>query len=385
MLEKSQPICNSESYVNRELSWLNFAQRVLAMAEDRSSPLLERVKFAGIMGMLYDEFCMKRIGGLRRKIDKKNMRLSSDGLTPREELAASRKELRRQTERLCLLIENELRPALASAGLPILDYQQLNADQQTCMRQYFRESVEPILTPLAVDVGHPFPFISNLGINIALQIKKTDSKKPHFIRIKVPPNRPRWVEVPGGGYVPIEQIIGNNLDLMFSTSSPIEYFQFRVTRGAKDNPWDRIPIDEEEPDLLPGSIIGMVTTELRARKFAGVVRLQVGENMPKKMRDWLTEQLDAHCEDVMVWKGLMNLTDLVGYQPEGYVELRDPVHRPVTHPRLKLLDARNYNAIFDEIRRRDLLIHLPYHEFDTSVLRFLQSAAKDPKVLAIKI
>jgi polyphosphate kinase len=385
MLEKSQPICNSESYVNRELSWLNFAQRVLAMAEDRSSPLLERVKFAGIMGMLYDEFCMKRIGGLRRKIDKKNMRLSSDGLTPREELAASRKELRRQTERLCLLIENELRPALASAGLPILDYQQLNADQQTCMRQYFRESVEPILTPLAVDVGHPFPFISNLGINIALQIKKTDSKKPHFIRIKVPPNRPRWVEVPGGGYVPIEQIIGNNLDLMFSTSSPIEYFQFRVTRGAKDNPWDRIPIDEEEPDLLPGSIIGMVTTELRARKFAGVVRLQVGENMPKKMRDWLTEQLDAHCEDVMVWNGLMNLTDLVGYQPEGYVELRDPVHRPVTHPRLKLLDARNYNAIFDEIRRRDLLIHLPYHDFDTSVLRFLQSAAKDPKVLAIKI
>ncbi len=383
--KKTVLIGSPESYINRELSWLSFARRVLSLAEDPTSPLLERVKFAGIMGMLYDEFSMKRMGGLRRRIEKKRVSISSDGLTAQEELDVSRRELRRQTDKLCNLIEDDLRPALARADIPILDYEQLNAGQRAHMRQYFDESVEPILTPLAVDVGHPFPFISNLGLNLGLQINDRGRKKPHFVRIKVPPNRPRWIEVPGGGYVPIEQVIGNNLDLMFSTAKRIEFFQFRVTRGAKDNPWDRIPVTEEEPDLLPGSIIGMVTAELRARKFAGVVRLQVSEDMPESMRAWLTEQLDADPADVLIWKGLMNLTDLVKLQPEGFPELRDPVHKPVTHPRLKQLDARNTHAIFDEIRRGDFLVHLPYHNFDSSILRFLQSAARDPGVLAIKI
>lgn len=383
--KKTILIGSPESYINRELSWLSFARRVLALAEDPTTPLLERVKFAGIMGMLYDEFSMKRMGGLRRRIEKKRVSISSDGLTAQEELDVSRKELRRQTDTLCNLIEDDLRPALARAGIPILDYEQLNAGQRAHMQRYFHESVEPILTPLAVDVGHPFPFISNLGLNLGLQINDRGRKKPHFVRIKVPPNRPRWIEVPGGGYIPIEQVIGNNLDLMFSTAKRIDFFQFRVTRGAKDNPWDRIPVTDEEPDLLPGSIIGMVTAELRARKFAGVVRLQVSEDMPQSMRAWLTEQLDADPADVLIWKGLMNLTDLVKLQPEGFAELRDPVHKPVTHPRLKQLDAKNTNAIFDEIRRDNFLVHLPYHNFDTSILRFLQSAAQDPGVLAIKI
>jgi polyphosphate kinase len=325
------------------------------------------------------------MGGLRRRIDEKSIRISSDGLTPQEELEVSRKELRLQTDILCTLIEDDLRPALASAGIPILDYGQLDADQRAHVQRYFEESVEPILTPLAVDVGHPFPFISNLGLNLGLEIKDRGHKKPHFVRIKVPPNRPRWIEVPGGGVVPIEQVIGNNLELMFLNAKRVKFFQFRVTRGAKDNPWDRIPVTEEEPDLLPGSIIGMVTAELRARKFAGVVRLQVSEDMPEKMRTWLTEQLDADPADVLTWKGLMNLTDLVKLQPDGFPELRDPVHEPVTHPRLKHLEAGNYNAIFAEIRRGNFLVHLPYHSFDTSILRFLKSASHDPKVLAIKI
>jgi polyphosphate kinase len=374
-----------ESYFNRELSWLSFARRVLALAEDRNLPLLERVKFAGIMGMLYDEFSMKRVGGLRRRIGKKNARVSSDGLTPQQELELSRLELRRQSERLCRLLEDDLRLALAGAGIPILEYDQLNAAQKAHMRAYFRESVEPILTPLAVDVGHPFPFISNLGLNIGFRIKGRNNKKPHFVRIKVPPNRPRWIEAPGGGYVPIEQVIGNNLDSMFSTEQEVDFYQFRVTRGAKDNPWDRIPVNGEEPDWLPGSIIGMVTAELRARKFAGVVRLQVSEDMPAEMRTWLTDQLDMDPEDVITWKGLMNLTDLVKLQPQGFPELRDPVHKPVTHPRLKHLDSRSHGAIFDEIRRGNFLVHLPYHNFDNSILRLLVSAAQDPGVLAIKI
>jgi polyphosphate kinase len=383
MLDNANLIGTPESYINRELSWLSFARRVLELAEDPATPLLERMKFAGIMGMLYDEFSMKRIGGLRRRIEKKSQKISSDGLTLQEELDVSRREVRRQTGILCTLIEDELRPALAKAGIPILDYEELDSAQRAHTRQYFRESVEPILTPLAVDVGHPFPFISNLGLNLGIMI--SGGGKPHFVRIKVPPNRPRWVEVPGGGYVPLEQVIGNNLELIFSTSKKIDFHQFRVTRGAKDNPWDRIPVTDEEPELLPGSIIGMVTAELRARKFAGVVRLQVSEDMPESMRQWLTEQLESDPEDLIPWKGLMNLTDLVKFQPDGYPELRDPVHKPVTHPRLEGLDPTSHAAIFDEVRKGSFLVHLPYHNFNNSILRLLKSAARDPKVLAIKI
>jgi polyphosphate kinase len=385
MQENANLIGTPESYINRELSWLAFARRVLELAENPATPLLERVKFVGIMGMLYDEFSMKRIGGLRRRIEKKRQSISSDGLTLQEELDVSRREVRRQTRILCNLIEDELRPALAEAGIPILDYQELDSAQRAHMRQYFRESVEPILTPLAVDVGHPFPFISNLGLNLGMLVSGSGRGKPHFVRIKVPPNRPRWVEVPGGGYVPLEQVIGNNLELIFSTSRRIDFHQFRVTRGAKDNPWDRIPVTDEEPELPPGSIIGMVTAELRARKFAGVVRLQVSEDMPESMSRWLTEQLEADPEDLIRWKGLMNLTDLVKFQPHGYPELRDPRHKPVTHPRLKGLDPASLSAIFDEIRKGSFLVHLPYHNFNNSILRLLKSAARDPKVLAIKI
>lgn len=377
-------IGSPESYINRELSWLSFARRVLALAEDPAVPLLERVKFAGIMGMLYDEFSMKRIGGLRRRIEKKQIRVSSDGLTPQQELEASRRELRKQTDKLCDLVE-DLKAELAGVGIPILDYEQLSAGQRAHIRKYFRESVEAILTPLAVDVGHPFPFISNLGLNLGLEIKDKRDGRIHFVRIKIPPNRPRWIEVPGGGYVPIEQVIGNNLELMFSPAREIRFHQFRVTRGAKDNPWDRIPITDGESELLPGSIIGMVTAELTARKYAGVVRLQVSEDMPEHVRTWLTQQLDANPEDVFIWKSLMNLTDLVRFQPEGFPELRDSVHKPVTHPRLNGLDPKNSCAIFEEIRRGSFLVHLPYHNFNSSVLRFLKSAARDPNVLAIKI
>src|SRR5437667_6627256 len=167
--EETMPITpeSSEAYINRELSWLDFAQRVLALAEDRAIPLLERVKFAGIMGMLYDEFAMKRIGGLRRRIERKNTRLSPDGRTPREELELCREELKRQTRMLCQMVEKEIRPALAEAGIALRNYDQLNAEERAWLETYFRKSVQPILTPLAVDVGHPFPFISNLGLSLA--------------------------------------------------------------------------------------------------------------------------------------------------------------------------------------------------------------------------
>ena len=373
-----------ESYINRELSWLSFARRVLALAEDTHVPLLERIKFAGIMGMLYDEFAMKRIGGLRRRIEKNSTRISSDGLTLQEELDASRQELHRQSKKLRQLIANKLRPALSKAGIPILNYKQLNNAQKAHMKDYFRDAIEPILTPLAVDVGHPFPFISNMGLNLAVQLKDSKHKKPRFVRIKIPPNRPRWVDLPGGGYVPLEQVIAANLAQLFPTAKQIKNYPFRVARGAKDDPWEQIPTTGEEQDLLPGSIIGMVTTELTARKFAGVVRLQISSDMPQEMQSWLTEQLNADPDDIEICDGLMALTDLIKLQPDGFPELRDPPHKPVTHPRLKQLDTRD-SAIFAEIRRGNILLHHPYHDYDTSIIRFLRAAAHDPRVLAIKL
>ena len=377
-----------DSLINRELSWLNFARRVLALAEDPDVPLLERVKFAGIMGMLYDEFAMKRMGGIKRKIEKgkKKKKLSHGGLTPEEELEACRKELQKQARLVSRLLQDELRPALAAAGIPIMEYTQLNKQQQEQMQSYFRESVEPILTPLAVDASHPFPFISNLGLNIAVEVTGTKKKRNKFVRIKVPANRPRWVPLPdGGGYVPLEQVIAANLELMFPKAAELKYYLFRVTRGAKDDPWERVCLEEDEAELTPGCIIVMVTKELTFRKFAGVTRLQISADTPEKLQHWIAEQLNAGPQDIMLSKGLLGLADLMGFQAEGYPELRDPPHEPTTHPRLRLMDRGDPKEIFAEIRRGDILLHHPYHSFDSSILNFLQSAVVDPRVLAIKL
>ena len=374
--------------INRELSWLSFARRVLALAEDPDLPLLERVKFAGIMGMLYDEFAMKRLGGIKRKIEKgKNKKkISHGGLTPDEELEACRKELHKQARRVSRLLQDKLRPALSAAGIPILDYTQLNEQQQAEMLRYFRESVEPILTPLAVDASHPFPFISNLGLNIAVEVTGTKKKRNQFVRIKVPANRPRWVPLPGGGgFVPLEQVIAANLGMMFPKAAGLKCYLFRVTRGAKDDPWERVYSEDDDAELAPGSIIGMVTAELTFRKFAGVTRLQMSADTPKKLQHWIAEQLNAGPQDIMITEGLFALADLMGFQSEGYPELRDPPHEPVTHPRLLLMDPGDPKEIFAEIRRGDILLHHPYHSFDSSTLHFLQSAAVDPGVLAIKL
>jgi polyphosphate kinase len=185
--------------------------------------------------------------------------------------------------------------------------------------------------------------------------------------------------------VPLEQVIANNLGGLFPRASKYECYFFRVTRGAKDDPWDRLPLENGGPDLAPGSLIGMVSTELTARRFAGVVRLQVSANMPEPLKTWIAEQLVTDPEDIIAMQGLMELTDLVNLQPEGYPELRDKPHNPVNHPRLRHLDPADTEAIFRQIRAGDILLHHPFHRYDTSVLRFLESAARDPQVLAIKL
>jgi polyphosphate kinase len=369
-----------ELFFNRELSWLSFARRVLALVEDRDLPLLERVKFAGIMGMLHDEFFMKRIGGLKLQVKTGGEHRSLDGRTADEELRDCRAEIRSQIAALARVLNQEIRPALAENRLGILDYRDLTPAQREGVDTHFERSVLPILTPLAVDAEHPFPFISGLGLNLAARLAVR--RQERFVRIKVPANRGRWVPVPGAGWVPLEQVIAANLDHVLPHEKVKSVSFFRVTRGMEAE--DRMRRSEDDlSQAVPGSIISLVTDELKARRFAGVVRLEVAPDMPPAQRDWLAGQLGAVSEDVYAPEYVIGLSDLLSFHVDGHPELRDRPHVPVTHPRLKGMGEAE--AFFAEIRRGDLLLHHPYHSFDTSVLRFLELAAADPRVLAIKL
>jgi polyphosphate kinase len=377
-----------EAYLNREISWLNFARRVLALVEDGELPVLERVKFAGIMGMLHDEFFMKRMSGLKAQLRKGVNKKSLDGRTPREEFESCRRELLEQTETLSRVIKNEILPQLEQQGIPIVAYDALSPDESSRLRDYFRESVLPILTPLAVDVEHPFPFISNHGLNLAVLIKDEKSPGERFVRVKVPENRPRWVRLPDNeGFVPLEQLIAANLDLVFPDAQIKSTHIFRVTRGAEGEPEPNGGADVDVEDIMkePGSIVRQVTNELKARRFAGVVRLQIDPDMPKRRLKWIANHLAIDNEDIYPAGLIIRLSDLLSFRVTGREGLRVAAHTPVTHQRFRHLDPHDTGAVFDEIRDGDILLHHPYHSFDTSVLRFLESAAADPSTLAIKI
>ena len=335
--------------------------------------------------MIYDEFAMKRIGGLFRPVRRGERRRGHDGLTPAEVLEACRAELRSQQELVARLVEEQLRPALRDLGTPILNAGDLDPSQRDFLARYFADSVEPILIPLAADAAHPFPFISNLGLNLAVLVTEPGRRNRRFVRIKVPASRPRWVPLPDhAGCVPLEQVIAGNLSALFPRAVESACSFVRVTRGAKDGRWTGQARDEDV-DLSPGAIIGMVTAELTARKYAGVVRLEASADMPAGLRGWLATQLDADPADVIAAPGLLSLGDLMELPVEGHAGQRGPPHEPVTHPRLRNLDRTDPSAVFGEIRRGDILVYLPYHSFDTSILRFLQSAAADPAVLAVKL
>jgi polyphosphate kinase len=381
-------IQSPSAYLNRELSWLNFARRVLALVENPEVPLLERLKFAGIMGMLHDEFFMKRMSGLKRMLKRGVEKLSMDGRKPSEEMEACRKEILSQISALSRVMKEEIRPGLKKAGIPIWDYADLDKKQKEYLHEYFQSSVLPILTPLAVDAEHPFPFISNLGLNLAVQVPDKKKGRKRFVRIKVPNNRPRWIPLPDkAGFVPLEQVIAANLDQLFPNSDPVKTYLFRVTRGAEgeDTALSDYPDDDPDAPLAPGVIIRLVTDELKARRFAGVVRLQVDAEMPEKLQKWLATQLDVQGEDIYPADHFIGLRDLTELKMEGREKLCYPPHQPVTHSRLRNLNSNNSKAIFDEMKKGDILLHHPYHSFDTSVLTFLRSAAVDPEVLAIKL
>jgi polyphosphate kinase len=372
-----------EAFFDRDLSWLAFARRVLALVGDPELPLLERLKFAGIMGTLHDEFFMKRMSGLKRRIHRRARPKSFAGLSNAELLAACREEILDQVELLDRSLRGELLPALAAENLPILGRDGWSVTQRQHLRDYFRRSVQPILTPLAVDREHPFPFISNDALNLAVMVP-VEGAPDRFVRVKVPDNRPRWVALPeGAGYAPLEQVIAANLDLMFPETPPSAVWFFRVTRGVEGDIEQTMPSEEELS--RPGGIIRLVASELKARRFAGVVRLQVDCEMPDEMVGWIARQLQVGDEDLYRCKSLLGVCDLLDLDPPDRDELRLPRHEPATHPRLADLPADEPAAIFDEIKRADLLVHHPYQSFDSSVLRFIEAAAADPDVLAIKL
>ncbi|MFN2251289.1 MAG: polyphosphate kinase 1 [Anaerolineae bacterium] len=374
-----------ETYQNREVSWLGFGRRVLAQVEDRSLPLLERVKFAGIMGMLHDEYFMKRASELRRQMVTVPGKLSLDGLRPAEEFEQCRDLIVEQMDVLSEVLLDDLRPALERAGVPILDHDQLDAEQREALREHFRHSILPILTPLAVDPEHPFPFISGLVLNLAVILPDEETGQERFVRVKVPDNRPRWVPLPDGkSFVPLEQVIAANLDLMFPATPPLSTHVFRVTR-AVEGALDAAPEQLHTGEVEPGYIVQFVSSKLKARRFASAVRLEVDPSMPKPWLDWLVEQLAIEPDDVYPTPYFIGLSDLGQLKVPDAENLRYPVHEPATAPRLRHLERGNTDALFEEIRRGDILVHHPYDSFDTSVLRFIEAAAVDPDVLAIKL
>ncbi|MGA3067151.1 MAG: polyphosphate kinase 1 [Tepidisphaeraceae bacterium] len=359
-------------FLNRELSWLDFNLRVLELALDKTMPTLERVRFLAIFSSNLDEFFMKRVGGLQRQREAKVTEPSIDGLSPQEQLDAIHAKLSPmlQTHVACWL--EDLKPALEKEGVCIRDYEALDPLDRTAADQYFAHQVFPILTPLAVDPAHPFPFISNLSNSIGVMLEHPVRKQRSFVRIKVPENLPRWVALPGRfQFVPLEQVVGGNLSLLFPGMTVLEHQMFRVTRNAD------IEMDAEDADDL----LQLVEQELRARRMARAVRVELAQAMSPAMRDFVIGGLEVDSQDIYPTPGPLDMTDLAALAELDLPQLKFKPWSPTTPPRLTDEDA----DIFSVIRGGDVLVHHPYESFADSVERFISSAVHDPKVLAIKM
>jgi polyphosphate kinase len=368
-------------YLNRELSWLEFNRRVLHEAQDRRTPLLERLKFLAIFSSNLDEFFQVRVAGLKQQSAAGIVERTADGMTPEDQLSAISsivRELVRQ-HRHCLM--QEVLPALAGEGVRLYQrIHELSPAERDHVDAYFQANVFPVLTPLAVDPGHPFPYISNLSLSLAVALRGADGEE-RFARVKVPKILPRWVPLPTlNTFIPLEEVIGANLEALFPGVEILGWYTFRITRNTD------LQIDngDEADDLL-----SLIQEEVRNRRFAEVVRIEVHASMPPSLRELLlmefSEQQDPPTrplttDDLYEIHGLMDTADLLTLAMLDVPALRDPVFHPVTPPRLTT--ARN---IFDVIREGDLLLHHPYDSFQTSVERFIQTAAEDPDVLAIKL
>lgn len=364
-------------FFNRELSWLDFNWRVLYQAMDERVPLMERVHFLSISSSNLDEFFRKRVGGLKRQEAAGVRALSPDGRTAREQLELIREAVLPMYATMTSLWEASLRPQLAeAANIRILSYDDLSSGQKAQLYQYFAAHIFPILTPLAVDPGHPFPFISNLSLSLAILLRHPKRGTEHFARVKVPTSRGRWVPLEDPNhFVPLEQVIQHNLNELLRGMEVEHAHAFQITRNAD------ISRDEEEADDL----IEMMSDELRERRFAPVVRLEVEQDMPPRVRQLLMRELMLSSDDTYVSTGLIDHSDCAFFTRLNGADFRYPSFHPVTPPRLQMEgESENALDIFSIIRNGDALLHHPYESFRASVQRFVEEAAEDPRVLAIK-
>ncbi|HYN20738.1 MAG TPA: polyphosphate kinase 1 [Thermoanaerobaculia bacterium] len=369
-----EPFDPASLFLNRELSWLEFNLRVLREAEDPSNPLLERLKFLAIFDSNLDEFFMKRVGGLKQQLASNLRELPPDSRTPRQQLAEIHAAVRPMLARQRRLL-NELLAGLRQHGLELLLWDELRPSERRHLADEFRKKLFPILTPLAVDPAHPFPFISNLSLSLAVSVKAPGEPEPRFARIKVPHILPRWLQVPNSlRYVPLEEVIANNLDRLFQGMEIVESYPFRVTRNA-----DVERNEEEADDLLEA-----IQEELRERRFATSVRLEVAAGMPRWLQALLCEQLEVQDEEIFEVDGPLGLKDLMQLTGAPLPSLRYRPWAPVTHPRLHPLEPGEEVDVFAAVNGGDILVHHPYDSFATSVQRLIEAAAVDPAVQAVK-
>ena len=362
-------------YFSRELSWLEFNDRVLEEALDRSNPLFERLKFVSIYGTNLDEFFMIRVAAIKQQIEAQVVRRSDDGRLPAEHLAAISARLRTSLARQMHVLADDLFPALEAGGITIVRVAELDEDVQAALERTFDDRLFPVLTPLAVDSGHPFPYISNLSLSLAVELEEATAEgvELHFARVKIPPTLPRFVPVEGPadrrGFVLIEDLIAHHLDALFPGMIVREAYLFRVTRDAD------LDLQEDEADDL----LRAIESELQRRRFGEPVRLEIERGMPEYMRDFLLTSLELSETDCYEVDGFMGLADLaqVVALPD-YDHLRDAPFMPaIPRPLIGKTD------IFAQIREGDVLLHHPYESFDP-VVQLLAQAAEDDKVLAIK-
>jgi polyphosphate kinase len=365
-----------ERYLNRELSWLDFNARVLALAADTSLPLLERAKFLAIFSSNLDEFYMVRVAGLKRRDEMGLSVRSADGLSPREQLRRISERTQQIANRCAHVFLDSVRPALADEGILIVTWLELDDDERGRLSTYFHEQVFPVLTPLAVDPAHPFPFVSGLSLNLAITVKVPDDGGQHFARIKVPDNVDRFVELDSRDgalrFLPMEELIAAFLPVLFPGMEIVEHHAFRITRNA-----DFEVEEDRDEDLLQA-----LERELARRRFGSPVRLEVADDMTENMLELLLRELDVNPGDVIEVPGLLDLSSLWQIYGVDRPQLKDPPFVPATPPAFG--ERETPKSIFATLRDGDVLVHHPYDSFSTTVQRFIEQAAADPNVLAIK-
>ncbi|RSM63717.1 RNA degradosome polyphosphate kinase [Amycolatopsis sp. WAC 01376] len=368
-----------DRYFNRELSWQDFNARVLALAEDESQPLLERAKFLAIFASNLDEFYMVRVAGLKRRDETGLPVRSADGLTPREQLAYIAKRNQDLVERHTNAFELHLRPQLADEDILIVGWNDLTGADQLRLSNYFSEQIFPVLTPLAVDPAHPFPYISGLSLNLAITVRDPEAGTERFARVKVPSNVPRLMRIEQqpreshtATFLPLEELIAAHLGELFTGMEVTEHHAFRVTRNA-----DFEVEEDRDEDLLQA-----LERELAQRRFGPPVRLEVAQDMSEHMLELLLRELEVDPRDVVEVPGLLDLTCLHQLSGVDRKELKDRPFVPATHPAFG--ERETPKSVFATLREGDVLVHHPYDSFSTSVQRFIEQAAADDKVLAIK-